>query len=144
MKYFLYIVFLALSVSCTAQSKQMRLILANSLLLENTVFDTKDSATLEALFATTLSYGQPDGTVESRQEAIKNISHNKSVYVEAIQPTPYDFSMEGDSAIVKKNYKAIEKKTNGIESALNLTITLVWIKEEGKWKLTRREAVENN
>lgn len=121
----------------------MRVILANSLLLERTVFDTKDSATLEALFARTLSYRQPDGTVESRQEAIQNISHDKSVYVEGIQPMPYDFSMKGDSAIVKKIYKGVEKKADGTELNLNLAITLVWIKEEGKWKLTRREGVEN-
>lgn len=131
------------SASVFAQSKQTRIVLSNSASLQTAVFETKDSAMLESLFAKELSYEHSNGKVQSREEAIQGIIHNKSVYIKSIEPYPDWISMQGDSAIVKKVFKATEKKTDGTEVKLDLTITLVWIKENKKWKLIRRKATKN-
>lgn len=131
--------------ACTAvqaQSKQMTQALANTKLLEQTVFGTKDSATLEKLFGSTLTYIHSSGKVESREEAIHGIIHNKSVYVKADTLINYDVKTYADSTVVKHLFKATEKKADGSESKLNLYIALVWMKEKGKWKLFRREATK--
>jgi Domain of unknown function (DUF4440) len=125
-----------------AQSKQMTQALANTRLLEKTVFGTKDSATLEKLFGSTLTYIHSSGKVESRDEAIRGIIHNKSIYVKADTLMGYDVKTYEDSTVVKHLFKATEKKADGTESKLNLNLALVWMKEKGKWKLFRREATK--
>ncbi|MES2429593.1 MAG: nuclear transport factor 2 family protein [Bacteroidota bacterium] len=117
--------------------------MSNAGLLEQTVFDTKDSATLEKLFAKTLTYEHSSGKVETREQALQGIIHNKSIYVPSIEPHPYGVIEKGDSIIVKKMFAATEKKADGTESILNLTIETVWIKENGDWKLIRRKATKN-
>src|SRR5690606_20100886 len=97
MKCIFSIVFLMLSICSTAQSKKTRQVLAKTALLERTVFNTKDSATLESLFSKTLNYEHPNGKVESREQAIQGIIHNKSIYTESIEPYPYDVTTQGDS-----------------------------------------------
>jgi ketosteroid isomerase-like protein len=41
---------------------------------------------------------------------------------------------------VKHLFIAKEKKVDGTEAMLRLQITLVWVKENGDWKLIRRQA----
>ena len=143
MKYILYILFSILSSACVAQPSQARIILSKTQELQDVVFRTKDSAKLESLLAAGLTYGHSSGKIQTRQEAIQGIVHNKSTYTISFQPGAYDFSTSGDSAIVKKVFIATEKKADGTEAALNLKITFVWIKESGEWKLIRRQAVKN-
>lgn len=144
MRNFLLIVSLTACVSMNAQNKNTIQALANTRLLESTVFDTKDSATLETLFATPLIYVHSSGKAETRAEAIHGISNNKSTYVKSNEPMGYDVQPKDDSLVVTHVFKATEKKADGTESALDLTITLVWAKEKGKWKLFRRQAVKNH
>ncbi len=143
MKKIVFTLLMSCSAIVFAQSKQTRIILSNSASLQTAVFETKDSAMLESLFAKGLSYEHSNGKVQSREEAIQGIIHNQSVYIISVIPAPYDVLMQGDSAKVKKVFKAVEKKSDGTEVNLDLTITLVWIKENGKWKLIRRKAVKN-
>jgi hypothetical protein len=132
----------ALVIVGYAQKKQMAKVLGKTSLLERTVFETKDSATLDRLFASRVKYGHSSGKIETRAEAIHNISRNRSVYTEDTSLRPYSIWMEGDSARVKRVYKATEKKADGTENALNLSIETVWIKEKKDWKLARRQATK--
>jgi hypothetical protein len=143
MKYILTIILFFSAMAAFAQpSKKERAVLGNSKLLMQTVFGTKDSLTLEKLFASTLSYVHSGGKAETRAEALHGIVNNKSVYVEAGEPQPYNVSASGDSLIVKHSYVATEKKANGTETPLNLVIEMVWVKEKGDWKLARRKATK--
>jgi hypothetical protein len=81
MKNLLTILVLLFSVAVNAQSKQERQALANSKLLEQTVFGTKDSLTLEKLFAKNATYTHSSGKMETREEAIRNISQT-SLYIQ--------------------------------------------------------------
>jgi ketosteroid isomerase-like protein len=144
MRNFLLIVSLIASASMNAQNKNTIQVLANSRLLESTVFGTKDSVTLENLFATPLVYVHSSGSAQTRQQAIHGISNNKSTYVISNEPLGYEVQSKDDSLVVTHVFKATEKKTDGTETPLDLTLTLVWAKEKGKWKLYRRQAVKNH
>jgi ketosteroid isomerase-like protein len=88
-------------------------------------------------------YEHSSGKIENRQQAISGIIHNQSKYEEDILPTPVSVVEKGDSIVTKKVFKAVEKKADGTTGQLNITIELVWIKENGDWKLIRRKATKN-
>ena len=129
-----------------AQSKKTKKALSNARLLQNTVFGTKDSTTLQKLFGKTLAYQHSGGKIETREEALHNISHNKSNYKvdPATPPIAYSAKAMGDSIIVTHIYKATEMKADGTATELNLTIDTVWLKEGKQWKLYRRKATKNH
>ena len=140
MKYLLTISAIIFSVAVNAQTKQEVQALAKTKLLEQTVFGTKDSLTLEKLFAKNATYTHSSGKMETREEAIRNISHNKSVYTKSDTLISYNTEKFKDSTVVKHLFIAKEKKVDGTESMMRLQITLVWAKENGDWKLIRRQA----
>lgn len=142
MKKVFFILFFTLSTSLVfAQSKKEREVIERTYLLSHTVFGTKDSVTLEDLFAKQASYGHSGGKIESREEAIRNIRMNKSVYTDTTVCT-IKVIVEDDVAIVRYLFKAKEKKPDGSITPLNFSMMLVWVKEKRKWRLMGRQAVK--
>ena len=133
------------TVAATAQSaKDEQEIIVKTQLLSSTIFGTKDSLTLEALFASKASYGHSHGNLQTREEAIKSISKNKSVYKDtSVKDIKVIFGSK-TTAIVRYLFDAKENKTDGTVTPLNFTMMLVWIKEKGKWKLFGRQAVSRS
>jgi ketosteroid isomerase-like protein len=78
--------------------------------------------------------------VETRDEAIGNIVKNRSVYTRSDTLISYKTEKFKDSTVVKHLFIAKEKKADGTEGMLRLHLTLVWVKENGDWKLYRRVA----
>ncbi len=142
MKGLLNILFVFLGIGAMAQPKDQIKVLGNARLLEQTVFGTKDSATIDKLFAANVTYIHSSGKTETRTEALNGIIHNGSVYTKSAAAFPYQFSTRGDSAVVVHVFKATEKKVDGTESLLNLSIETVWVKEKKDWKMTRRQATK--
>jgi len=140
MKKLFAIIFVVTAIVSNAQSKHEKELIARTYLLSHTVFGTKDSLTLEDLFAKQVSYGHSHGNLQTRAEAIKGISQNKSKYTDT-SLTILKVIIEDDVAIVRHLFKAKENKPDGTVTALNFTMMLVWIKEKGKWKLMGRQAV---
>jgi len=140
MKKLLVIIFVATAIISNAQSKQEKELIARTYLLSHTVFGTKDSLTLEDLFAKQASYGHSHGNLQTRAEAIKGISQNKSKYTDT-SVTILKVIIEDDVAIVRHLFKANENKSDGTVTPLNFTMMLVWVKEKGKWRLMGRQAV---
>ena len=142
MKSLLTILLLLNSFFVVAQKGSKREIkaIANTILLEQTVFGSKDSATLEGLFAKNATYAHSSGKVETRNEAISNIVRNKSVYIKKDTAANYEVKSFKDSTIVSHLFIATETKPDGTQSALRLRLDLVWIKEKKNWKLYRRKA----
>lgn len=128
-----------------AQSaKDEQEIIAKTQLLSSTIFGTKDSLTLESLFASKASYGHSHGNLQTREEAIKSISKNKSVYKDtSVKDIKVIFGAK-KTAIVRYLFEAKENKTDGTVTTLNFSMMLVWIKEKGKWKLFGRQAVSRS
>lgn len=131
---------LFIAVSSQAQSKNERQLLERTYLLSHTVFGTKDSLTIEDLFAKKLSYGHSHGNVQTRPEAVAGITRNKSVYTDTAVSN-VNIVIGDDVAIVRHLFKATETNREGKVTRLNFTIMLVWVKEKGKWRLMGRQAV---
>ena len=138
-----YLLTTLLVISCSfgfGQSKQEIEILVNSRRLHQTVFGTKDSAALEQLFASTLTYGHSNGRIQNRAEAMDGIIHNKSTYTDTSLKS-YNVMINDDVAIVRYVLRETETNAEGKAVPLRLSIMLVWVKEKGKWKLFGRQAV---
>ena len=140
MKTSFILVFAFLSLSVFAQSKNERQLIERTYLLSNTVFGSKDSLTLEDLFAKKATYGHSHGNLQTRQEAIAGISHNRSQYTDTSLKI-ISVLIGDDVAIVRHLFKAIETNKEGKQTNLNFTMMLVWVKEKGKWRLMGRQAV---
>lgn len=137
----LFILFLlAVSIASNAQGKKEKDVIERTYLLSHTVFGTKDSLTLEDLFARQATYGHSHGNLQTREEAIKAISKNKSIYTDT-SLTILKVIINDDVAIIRHLFKAKENKPDGTVTTLNFSMMLVWVKEKGKWKLMGRQAV---
>jgi len=140
MKKILLFILLLNALVVNAQSKNEKDVIERTYLLSHTVFGTKDSLTLEDLFAKTATYGHSHGNLQTREQAITGISHNQSTYTDtAVSNISVIFA--DDVAIVRHLFKAIENTKDGKKVPLNFTMMLVWVKEKGKWKLFGRQAV---
>jgi ketosteroid isomerase-like protein len=140
MKKLLAIVLIAVAIVSNAQGKDEKQLIERTYLLSHTVFGTKDSLTLEDLFAKQATYGHSHGNVQTREEAIKGIAKNRSNYTDT-SVTILNVVIENNTAIVRHLFKANEHKVDGTVTPLNFTMMLVWIKEKGKWRLMGRQAV---
>jgi hypothetical protein len=123
-----------------AQSKKEIELMSRARLLGNTVFGTRDSLTLEDLFAKTATYGHSGGKIQTREQAITEISHNHSVYNETEVPSLQPIFYDDKTAIVRTGYTGTETHEDGTVTQLHLGIVLMWVKEDGKWKLFGRQA----
>ena len=138
----LAILFLLMNAfAANAQNKHEKALIERTYLLSHTVFGTKDSVTLEDLFAKKATYGHSGGKIQNRKEAIDGAAHNRSTYTDtAISNISVVF--DDDVAIVRHLFKAVEHTAEGKEVPLNFTMMLVWVKEKGKWRLMGRQAVK--
>jgi hypothetical protein len=144
MKQILVILFSLLTVVVYSQSKKDLQAMGNSRTLMTAVFGTKDSITVDKLFASSMTYGHSSGKIQTRAEAIHGIITNKSVYTELPGAEGYNVNHVGDSIIVTHIFRATEKKEDGTVSPLNISIAMVWFNEKGKLKLFRRQATKVN
>jgi hypothetical protein len=143
MKKVLYIAaFLLTGFAGLAQSKDERAVIERTYLLSHTVFGTKDSLTIEGLFAKQATYGHSSGVVQNRAEAIAGIIGNKSFYTDTAVSSIKVIMDDDDAAIVRHLFKANEHKADGTVAPLNFSMMLVWVKEKGKWRLMGRQAVK--
>jgi ketosteroid isomerase-like protein len=132
---------LLIAVSASSQKKDEKELTARTYLLSHTIFGTKDSLTLEDLFAKTATYGHSHGKIQTRREAIDGACHNQSTYSDTAVSNISVIMGNDDVAIVRHLFKAIEHKKDGTDVKLNFTMMLVWVKEKGKWRLMGRQAV---
>lgn len=124
-----------------AQSKDEKALVERTYLLSHTVFGSKDSMTLENLFAKKATYGHSHGNLQTREQAIASISKNKSRYTDTAVSNVQVLLYEDDVAIVRHLFKAKENKVDGTVTPLDFSMMLVWVKEKKQWKLMGRQAV---
>lgn len=141
MKKFFVVLLLFSSVTVWAQNKDEIAVLANTRSLFQTVFGSKDSVTLEKLFAKELSYGHSGGKLENRQQALQSIVHNASTYANQ-EMGPVQVWIKDKTAVTRHTMSANETTKDGKVNALKLHLMLVWVKEKGGWKLIARQAVK--
>lgn len=139
MKQLLTILSLLMVLGLQAQNKEQKKLIERTYLLSHTVFGTKDSLTLEDLFATPATYGHSGGKLQTRSEAIADISHNKSVYTDTAVSN-VSVILHKDVAIVRHIFNGTETKSDGKATVLHLGMILTWVREKGKWRLLARQA----
>jgi hypothetical protein len=140
MKKIFTILSLFIVVGANAQTKDEKELTEKTYLLSHTVFGSKDSLTLEKLVAKTASYGHSHGNLQNREEMIRSISKNQSVYTDTAVSNIKIF-IQDKTAIVRYLFKAKENKKDGTVVDLDFSMMLVWIKEKKEWKLMGRQAV---
>ena len=141
MKQALVFILILSSLAGQAQSRDEKALVERTYLLSHTVFGSKDSLTLEDLFARTATYGHSGGNLQTRQEAIASVSRNRSVYTDTAVSN-IRVIVEKSTAIVRHNFVATETAKDGKVTQLKFAMMLVWIKERGKWRLMGRQAVK--
>lgn len=142
MKYILIILALLYSSFTEAQSKKTSKVLAHAKILVKAIFETKDSATLQSLFAPGMKHKTGDGIIESREEAIRNIASNKSVYVQAEMLKGYGVTEDKDSTTVRYFYRGRENKPDGSSSIYTANLVMVWVMQKKEPKLARLETIK--
>lgn len=140
MKQAFFAFFLLCALAGFGQSRDEKALVERTYLLSHTVFGTKDSLTLEDLFARKATYGHSHGNLQTREQAIAGISRNRSRYTDT-SLTNIQVLVKDDAAIVRYLFKAKENKTDGTVTPLNFSMMLVWVKEKKKWRLMGRQAV---
>src|SRR6478609_716499 len=133
MKHHLTLAFLFFVAAAHAQSDEKELT-QKTYMISRTVFGTKDTVALKKLLAKTVSYGHSHGNVETRQEMIKGVGRNQTQYTDTLVSNIKVF-VEGNTAIVRHQFKAKENRKDGSLADLNLSIMLVWVKDKKEWKL---------
>jgi len=138
----LVIIFFSLFITTVAFSqKDADVIRQKAEALHRAVFVNKDSLSLEALFAKEVTYGHSGGKVQSRKEAIDDISHNKSTYADPVI-SDITVTVDGTTAVSRQLFTATENTKDGKSVPLKLHIVLVWAKEKKEWRLVARQAVK--
>lgn len=141
MKKTIAVIFLLSGFVASAQNKDEKEVVARTYLLSHTVFGTKDSLTLEDLFAKNATYGHSTGRIQTRREAIDGACHNQSTYSDTAVSNIKVIPINENTAIVRYLFKTIEHTKEGKDVKLNFAMMLVWVKERGKWRLCGRQAI---
>jgi hypothetical protein len=96
-----------------------------------------DRAQLEALSADALSYGHSGGKVQNKSEFIAGAlaSHWKSISV-----SDETTHIVGSNAISRFTFTG-ENESEGKVNAVKLGVLMVWLKQDGHWRLLARQAV---
>jgi len=99
-----------------------------------------DSATLDMLAATQLSYGHSVGFVENKQQFIRKIMSGSSDFV-SIDLSNQTIAISGKTAIVRHTLDAVTNNDNK-PGEIHLHVLQVWQKQSGGWRLLARQAVK--
>ncbi|HMW66695.1 MAG TPA: hypothetical protein PKC82_07180 [Chitinophagaceae bacterium] len=141
MKKSIVIFFLLASNVICAQTKHTNKIISKSKQLIQVIFETKDSAMLEDLFAPLMIHQAGNGKVEQRQEAISHIVNNPASYLQADMTKGYGVSKSMDSTLVKYFFKGKEVKPSASAEIYTVNLTMVWHKVKKDYKLFRLETL---
>jgi len=101
---------------------------------------TPDSAALDQLILSNLSYGHSSGKVQTKQEFLHSLISGESDFVD-INLTDQTVTIQNKTALVRHTLNA---KTNdkNVPGNVRLYILLIWSKEKSGWKLLGRQAVK--
>src|SRR5436309_15167247 len=101
--------------------------------LNKAIFETKDSATIQALVAENVTYGHSTGLLENKPVMLHNAVNSAESYsnlsLERLSTTT-----TGSTVIVRYILRGDVSKGND-KYPLNIAIMQVWGKNKGKWML---------
>lgn len=138
---FAIILFTIVTVAAFSQSPAEEKVWQRVEALSKAVFDTKDSVALLDLVDSKVTYGHSGGNLEDKATMVRNAAGSKSTYKNGLFER-VSILVEGITAIVRHNFRAITVDEKGAETPLNIGILQVWVNRSGKWRLLARQAVK--
>lgn len=137
-KGFLFLLLLSTTL-VYAQSREEREVAAVVERLNHALVDA-DSATLDQITNTALSYGHSTGKIEDKPTFIHNVVSGPFKYL-SVTTTDQTIKLINHTAVVRHLFNA--KATNdGAPVELKLGVLQVWQKEKGAWRLLARQGVK--
>ena len=137
---FLLVLFLPFAVKSSAQNDEQKMqVMMKMLSLKNSLL-SRDSVTLSSVLADDVTYGHTSGLIQTKQQLINDVTSGVQSY-KSIEPSNINVRIYDNTAIVTMNSHA-NLVFNGKPLDMNIFITLVWIKENGDWKLEARQSVK--
>jgi Domain of unknown function (DUF4440) len=96
-----------------------------------------DGPTLEALAADDLSYGHSNAKLDDRATFLKKLSGEIPAF-SGISITDQSIRISGPTAVVRHNFSAVASDVGMV----NLHILMIWVEQNGTWKLLARQATK--
>ena len=128
-------------VSANAQTKTEKEVTAKVNAIHKAIFVNKDSASLDKLLAKDVTYGHSGGKLTDRKQTLQDVGHNKSAYSD-IEIKDISLVVNGNTVVSRYILTGTETKEDGKATHLNLNIMMVWVKENGQWKMMARQATK--
>jgi hypothetical protein len=97
-----------------------------------------DRGILERSTSADLSYGHSSGKIEDKVSFVEALASGKSDFV-TLHLSEQTIKVKGNVAYVRHKLSG-ETKDGGKAGTANIGVLLVWVKEDGGWKLLARQA----
>ena len=95
------------------------------------------AVSLEKIIGNELTYGHSSGQLDDKSSFIKSLLEKKSDFI-SIDLSEQTIKIVGNTAFVRHKLKGELKDKDKITN-LSLGVLLIWLKENGKWKLFARQ-----
>jgi hypothetical protein len=141
MKKFVFILLIGISqVISFAQtySPKQSEVMMRMLALRNALI-AKDSATLNDLLASDVTYGHTNGLIQTKAQLIRSVVSKEQDY-KNILPSDMNIRVYDNTAVVTMK-SGVTMNYQGSPLELQMYIMLVWIKKD-KWQLIARQSVK--
>lgn len=97
-----------------------------------------DRAILDKMTSADLSYGHSSGKIEDKAAFVEALASGKSDFI-TLNLSEQTIKVKGDVAYVRHKLSG-ETNDGGKPGTANIGVLLVWVKENGSWKLLARQA----
>jgi hypothetical protein len=134
-----FIAVMMLATASSAQSKDEKEVAAAVEFLRKALIDGTEKP-LSEIAAEELSYGHSNGDIEDKAAFIKRLVTADSDF-KTIDLSEQTIRIVGNTAIVRHRLKATTAD-KGVPGAPNLSVLLIFQKQNGKWKLLARQATK--
>lgn len=131
--------FVALSFTSFAQSADEKALAAAVEKLKTGMVNA-DKNILTNIALPDLSYGHSSGKIEDKAAFVQAIASGESDFVK-IDLTDQTIKVVGNTAIVRHILSA-NTNNSGVPATVKLSVLLVWLKQQGQWKLLARHATK--
>jgi hypothetical protein len=134
---FIFLVFISSTMDAQSKSEKQLAASVEKLRLAMISGNAND---LENIVMDELTYGHSGGHVEGKKEFMEKLTSGKSDFV-SISLSDQTLQITKKTGIVRHNLSA-ETNDNNKPATVHLKILLIFVKDDGQWKLLARQAVK--
>jgi hypothetical protein len=137
MKKLVYLLLLMIvSTGVYAQSKELEEVAAAVEQINKGLLNA-DKEILQGLTLPELSYGHSSGKIENQSEFVEALVSG-TVKISSIDISDQTITITGNNAVVRHIFSA-KISSNGTDADIKIGALMVWLKQNGKWKLLARQ-----